>query len=58
MIKYYLIGWMSRQIDRKRITSEMAAKILEFSSYKKKKDQIKEMKKHYENTFKINIDGV
>ncbi len=33
------------------------AKLGQFHSYKKKRAAIKEMKKHYDNTFELTIEG-
>lgn len=65
-IKYYLIGWMGRQLassikkEQEQPSDSLKAmteNLGEFYSYKQKRAQIKEMKKHYDNTFNLTIEG-
>lgn len=54
---------MSRQLEnsikkeQSQQLKEMQQHLGEFYSYKQKRAQIKEMKKHYDNTFNLTIEG-
>ena len=49
---------MSKQLKLKKLTTpELAKKINEFRSYQEKRQEIKILQDHYDNSFTLKIEG-
>lgn len=65
IIKYYLIGWMVKEIGQLKLKEddvktkrEAVEAIKEFRSYHQKRREIKMLKEHYDNNFNLKIEGI
>lgn len=56
-IKYYLIGWMIRQIKQNKMDPAAAKHVKEFRSYLQKRKEIKILQDHYDNNFTLKVEG-
>jgi hypothetical protein len=56
-IKYYLIGWMVRQIKQNKMDPAAIRHVKEFRSYLQKRKEIKILQDHYDNNFTIKVEG-
>jgi hypothetical protein len=54
-IKYYLTGWMYRQLKEEK--PEAAASIKQFRSYFQKRQEIKTLQDNYDSNFTLRIEG-